>query len=477
MNVLSNPTAHLLWALLAVNIIKGLAVFLAAYLITRLGKRISPDHKHLIWFSVIISFIVLPVLWFFLPDLNTTVRLATGVSQAWRLTAAPFLSRDLYLDHVLKAYQFFVFPRETRTAFIASALLILGGVWLAGMLFYTSRFLVARVSLNRLHAEARSMTSCKHLLEKLTLKLRVKRSVTLLSSNQCGIPFTYGFREPTIILPEEARKWSRNRLRSVLIHELAHIKRGDFLFKSITSIICSLFWFLPIVWLAHSLMLREEEKSCDRKVLGEGIPETHYAADIVEVVHSSKGQVLLPSAYCAIGKKGRLKDRIKTILSGGGREIPRGFLLVGKILLIAICVLIPLLSMTYSTKPYIPGDDEVLYGAWAPELSDWETIWEFSIRSGGEFLTYIRNKSDPMFESRFKIEDKWIDMDGNTCYKIKAKEAYYPYDHHRNYIRDVYLIIRINPAGNTFEGVYTGSDYAQEFSTVGGGAYGVFVRQ
>ena len=111
--MLSNPTAHLLWALLAVNIIKGLAVFLAAYLITRLGKRISPDYKHLIWFIAITSFVVLPIIWFFLPELNSDIKLSTGVSQAWRLTAAPFLSRDNYMDHILKAFQFFVFPRET----------------------------------------------------------------------------------------------------------------------------------------------------------------------------------------------------------------------------------------------------------------------------------------------------------------------------------------------------------------------------
>ena len=313
--VLSNPTAHLLWALLAVNIIKGLAIFLIAFAITRLAKRISPEHKHLIWFTVIISFVVLPVLWFLLPAFQNRMQVTPGISEAWRLTTAPFISRDLYMENILKVYQFYVFPRETKTAIVANALIILGGVWFAGVLFYLSRYIAAQTILKKVRSSAVKVAAFNPLLAVLSKKVKLKKRVIVMSSSQCGIPFTYGFRKPYIILPESSADWTAERLNSILLHELAHIRRNDFLYKTITSIVCSLFWFLPIVWLAHSYMLREEEKSCDQFVIDEGYSGAEYASDVVDVVHASRGRLLLPSAYSGIGKKGRLKARIKNIVS------------------------------------------------------------------------------------------------------------------------------------------------------------------
>ena len=52
------------------------------------------------------------------------------------------------------------------------------------------------------------------------------------------------------MLPATARQWSDEQLRSVLLHELAHIKRRDTVVQLLAQIACALHWFNPLVWFA-----------------------------------------------------------------------------------------------------------------------------------------------------------------------------------------------------------------------------------
>src|SRR5439155_1396795 len=77
------------------------------------------------------------------------------------------------------------------------------------------------------------------LVEDLALELGLARHVRLLQANGPAMPMTWGIRRPTILLPAEADDWSAERRRDVLLHELAHVKRHDFLIQLIARIACA----------------------------------------------------------------------------------------------------------------------------------------------------------------------------------------------------------------------------------------------
>src|SRR5205807_5147319 len=71
------------------------------------------------------------------------------------------------------------------------------------------------------------------LVDGLSLELGLHRHVRLLQAKGPAMPMTWGIRRPAILLPAEAGAWTAERRRDVLLHELAHVKRHDFLVQLI----------------------------------------------------------------------------------------------------------------------------------------------------------------------------------------------------------------------------------------------------
>ena len=80
----------------------------------------------------------------------------------------------------------------------------------------------------------------------------------------------WGFFRPTILLPADASNWQEERLRAVLLHELAHIQRNDWESQLIAQVMCAVYWFNPLVWFAARRMRVEAERACDDHVLNAG---------------------------------------------------------------------------------------------------------------------------------------------------------------------------------------------------------------
>jgi len=81
--------------------------------------------------------------------------------------------------------------------------------------------------------------------------------------------------------------------------------------RVIASVICLLFWFIPPLWLAYGFLTREAETCCDQQVINRGIRGPEYARDIIDLVRSSQGHILLPIMFTTMGRKSMLKERIE----------------------------------------------------------------------------------------------------------------------------------------------------------------------
>ena len=80
--------------------------------------------------------------------------------------------------------------------------------------------------------------------------LGLQREVALLEFPRGGMPLSFGVLHPAVFLPADAREWSEERRRVVMLHELAHIRRGDLATQLIARAAVSLFWWNPLVWLS-----------------------------------------------------------------------------------------------------------------------------------------------------------------------------------------------------------------------------------
>ncbi len=137
---------------------------------------------------------------------------------------------------------------------------VLGTVWLLGALVYLARAL-AHLGLLYLWAwRARPVRDRKWAACLSSLAQRYGLSaVELRESAAVTSPLTLGLFRPVILLPRGRRSWSTEQRSLILAHELAHVRRRDFLAGLAAELAACLLWFHPLVrWLASRLRLEQE---------------------------------------------------------------------------------------------------------------------------------------------------------------------------------------------------------------------------
>jgi len=115
----------------------------------------------------------------------------------------------------------------------------------------------------------------------------VDGNYTIKFSSKISSPVLLGVKRPFILLPADlASSLSDIQLKSVLIHELAHLQRGDLAANYWQRIICSVFWFHPGVWLMDKFINRAREEICDNYVLADNDAVT-YSEVLLDVSSAS----------------------------------------------------------------------------------------------------------------------------------------------------------------------------------------------
>lgn len=233
---------------------------------------------------------------------------------------------------------------------------ILLGIWGLGISVLLGQFLFdlvrVRQASRRAHASPRWKPAL--LAQTLVQELGIRRSVRVLRSPEVAMPMTWGLWRPTILLPNIAEQWSQERLRVVLVHELAHIKNRDFLTHLIAQVVAACYWFNPLVWVARRHLRMAQEKASDDQVLQTGTQNTAYAEHLLAIARGYQNSVL-PGAI-SMAYMPTLKQRVRAILDRQTNRHPVTLRSSALVSLVSLGVALPIASIAvWDIEPPLMG--------------------------------------------------------------------------------------------------------------------------
>src|SRR5262249_23721983 len=115
---------------------------------------------------------------------------------------------------------------------------------------------------------------------------------------------------------------TEERIRVVLGHELAHVKRRDWIVQLAADLLRAAYWFNPLTWIVCRRLHRESEHACDDAVLGLGIAGTEYAAQLVALAREFRLRGSSWSPVVALARRSTLERRVRAVVSSRVNHAP-----------------------------------------------------------------------------------------------------------------------------------------------------------
>lgn len=187
-----------------------------------------------------------------------------------------------------------------------SALVIAAWVWALGVLVVAGRFGLGVLALRRWTRDARPVTAAAWTAP--LMEVPARKRPRLLTSTAVGGPISWGL-PPGVVLLDAACLSRPETARAVMAHELAHVRRRDWLFLGLSRLAVALFWFNPLVWMLHAALAARTEDAADAAALAEVDPPT-YAQTLVSLA-AGYGH---PAAVGLTGPARSLARRIACIM-------------------------------------------------------------------------------------------------------------------------------------------------------------------
>jgi HEAT repeat protein/beta-lactamase regulating signal transducer with metallopeptidase domain len=339
--------------------LKGTLVLIAALVLTLLLRRASASARHLIWTSAFACLVALPFASMMLPewsvplvfspvskspvDVGEPIDVARHEVEPTDIEASPH--RETLSSKSLEA-NFVTKPARWSWRGVTFV------VWSAGTLTILLRLALGFVLSHVLTLRAKTVTdeNWTHLVHRLGRSLGLKQTVPILQTNRSMVPITSGIMRPKVLLPTGADDWSEERRRSVLLHELAHVRRRDCLVQLLTQLACAIYWWNPLVWHASRQLRQESERACDDLVLDGGTRASDYAHDLLEMARALNETRRSPLASAALAHRSRFEDRLLAILDPKLARYALGRASTLSAILVTSALLVPLAALQPTTR-------------------------------------------------------------------------------------------------------------------------------
>ena len=310
----------------AAMVLKTTLLLVAIGLIALLMARQSAAWRHFLWTAALALSLLMPIATMYLPS-------GVQVSLPWEIAEprprdGPALVTVMYVTPTRSQLSpdrdttsFSSDPREARTLWPTAMI-----VWLVGALSVLLRNALAHVGLIRWVHKSRPELSPEWAatLRQAAKETRFRRPLHVLESDHSTSPCTFGLVRPVVLLPAAGASWPEAQRRFTLLHELAHVRRLDYLTTQIATMTCAVHWFNPLVWFAAGQARKLQELACDDAVLNAGGTPSDYAQFLVTLAAGSRR--LSPAFPAAVGmvQRSQLHGRVTAILDASRARRPLG---------------------------------------------------------------------------------------------------------------------------------------------------------
>jgi GWxTD domain-containing protein len=230
--------------------------------------------------------------------------------------------------------------KERIAALLEDATPWILGVWLAGVGVFLARLNLGLIVTQKIKSDGTETAppELQQLFRDLTDRLGITRAVKLLHSSRVEVPTVIGWLRPIILMPVGCMAGlSTAQVEALFAHELAHIRRHDYLVSVFQSVIEALLFYHPAVWWVSQQVRRERECCCDDLAVQVGGDALEYAKALSWL---EARRTLYPEV--ALGANGGvLTMRIKRLLgyagSSAGSQLAAATVLLGVAASAVIC--------------------------------------------------------------------------------------------------------------------------------------------
>jgi beta-lactamase regulating signal transducer with metallopeptidase domain len=350
------------------SLLKGLALCLAAGAAALLLRRASAAARHLVWRLAFAGLLALPLLAALLPQWRVPFpQIQTPAPLPAQESAVPVRS-DLtpgveagpapVREETSPSPT--IFEKSRERGWNLSWREAVFGIWLAGALALLGALGLALIRVRWQEQRSRPVTdeAWTALLAQVRAELGIRRPVSLVVGDDRAMPMTWGWRRPVVLLPAGSAAWPEGRRRAVLLHELAHIARGDFPTQLAAEIVRALYWLNPLVWMAARKLRMESEHACDDQVLAAGAQASDYAGDLLDIARSLRAVRAAAPAGLAMARPSQLTGRLLAVLDAhrDRRGISRRLALPAW--LAAACVVLPLAAVAPAAEKVVQASTQ-----------------------------------------------------------------------------------------------------------------------
>ncbi len=345
-DVLSSPAWRHLTVALLHSLWQGFLVALALAVVLRCVSVGRPTVRYAAAFgSLLCVFLGVLLTWAILdrqerPIIASADQADFGVTA--KVAASPILFQNAGPSKSLLDAPIGAEPSNRQTPWCAFA----AAAWLLGVAVMFFRMIYTVFGLRRIAAEPESTdTAIRATVERLRMALRLKRTIRTIETVRAIGPAVLGVVRPVLILPlGMATGLPPEALQAILAHELAHVRRHDYLWNLVQMVVESLLFFNPAVWWINRRIRAEREACCDAVAAGLVGDSSQVAESLAlwaeRVRGLSKNALPSPAAAWLGGRPQLLLDRVRRICVPGYRPplpvSPLGFL--GFLLLTAAAI-------------------------------------------------------------------------------------------------------------------------------------------
>ncbi len=202
---------------------------------------------------------------------------------------------------------------------------LLVNIWFVGAMLFLFRLVnsLSEVRMLRKSSSDPQDSQLEQMLHRLMGKMNVSKNVELRLTSHGISPITFGFLKPIILIPAGLiLQLTPVQLEAIIAHELAHVKRNDYLANLFQSAIEVLFFYHPCYWWMNQTVKELRENAADDVAVKVGIVPKELAHGLAKVLNHAKQNP--PELALAAGKRRNpTLQRIKRILGHPAQTYPQ----------------------------------------------------------------------------------------------------------------------------------------------------------